>query len=216
MPSHAPEHSQPDPAPTSAILRSATRDRHQRIERVPVLGRLFAQDYSLDEYRTLLARLYGFYGVVEPTLAEVVGVTVPWTTFIAERPRHRLLVEDLANLGMDAATLGRLARCATPPSWIKDLNHALGTLYVLEGAALGGLVIRTRLNQHFGTGIESALRFYTGYGDRTPTVWDRFKTALDTHFAADSANGYALVESANATFDHLTEWLEDTEVAPEI
>lgn len=199
------------PVPASALLRSATQDRHRRIERTPALGRLFDEDYTLAEYRALLARLYGFYVVVEPALAGWLGGVEPWAGF--EQSRSKRLGEDLAGLGMEVGALDRLARHPAP-LWIASMNHALGTLYVLEGAALGGQVIKARLIQRFGAGVEATARFHTGDSGRVPSRWAGFKTALDVHFAGDSAGIATLVEAANATFEHLTRWLDAPGLAP--
>lgn len=197
----------PAPSSPSELLRQATHERHKRIERVHCLSRLFAKDYTLDEYRNLLARLYGFHAAVEPRLAAALDAG---TAGEFRRPRKTpWLADDLRNLGLSGSQLadlpiyGDLAAVATA-------TDAVGVLYVLEGSTQGGVVIRKHLAAHFGAGVAGALRFYTGYGEETKAYWQSFKNALDATFATNPEGVSALIEAANGTFERLTGWLEQT------
>lgn len=195
---------QPDFPPPSEQLRDATRERHRLIERVPALGRLFAKDFSLDEYRDLLARFYGFYAVVEPRLAA--AFADPGNPFL-RRGRTSDLIQDLKQLGYSEADISRLALCADVPP-VDFQEQAIGIAYVLEGSTMGGMRINKHLLGQFGPSIGSAMAFYNGYGDCTMDLWFAFKTSLDWRFESDGEGLAIVVESANQTFDALIHWFE--------
>lgn len=194
----------PEILPPSAHLRAATRDRHRRIERARPLARLFAKDYTLDEYRACLARFHGFYKAIEPQLALVLADGA--NRVFLRPPKTPLLAEDLASLGLSPAEIERLPVCADLPP-IGAVEEAVGVAYVLEGSTQGGMFIRKQLAAHFGPGAGNSMRFYTGYGERTESMWRDFKAALDGRFGSSPASLPALAESANGTFDALAGWL---------
>jgi heme oxygenase len=62
----------------------------------------------------------------------------------------------------------------------------IGTLYVIEGATLGGEVISRCLKSHLELGPDSGGRFFHGYGDAVVTRhnWQTFRSfanAIDTN-----------------------------------
>lgn len=77
-----------------------------------------------EAYRSLLCRLYGFHQPFE--LAARI-----------DQERTRWLEDDLAALGVDAAMLATLPRCAGFSAPISP-EYLLGAPYVVEGSALGG------------------------------------------------------------------------------
>jgi heme oxygenase len=68
------------------------------------------------------------------------------------------------------------------PALLPDLPtfaHALGALYVLEGATLGGRVILRDLDARLGTSIAGATRFFGGRREAVGPMWLRFRALLD-------------------------------------
>lgn len=196
----ADSHSHSHSLPLAERLRHDTRVQHDAIEQVAVMRRLFATDYQVDEYRSLLLRMYGFYAALEPSLFS----DVPSELGLAQRRKTPWLAKDLAQLGTDAAELRVAPRCfSLPPT--QAWPDKLGVFYVLEGSTLGGQVICRQLEQQFDWSPDGVdpLRFYYGYGDSSGHQWRTMKTLLN---ACDAGADQA-VAAAGETFERLTAWL---------
>jgi heme oxygenase len=120
-----------------ALLKDQTRHLHDRVERTVDLP---ARLHSAELYTSLLSRFYGFYAPLEDRLAVVDGLAAAGLVF-RERLKAPLLRDDLTALGLGEADVRSLPRCPDVPA-AADTGAALGCLYVLEGATLGGQVVR--------------------------------------------------------------------------
>ncbi|MFO0675677.1 MAG: biliverdin-producing heme oxygenase [Polyangiaceae bacterium] len=104
------------------------------------------------------------------------------------------LASDLASLdvaGPDAAVV-------TPT--IANLADAYGAAYVMEGSALGGMVLARRVDAGLSLGGRS-LRYLTLRGTETGTAWKRFIAELDTWGrTASPAERARSIDVAIATF----------------
>jgi heme oxygenase len=190
-------------------LKLATGASHVALEKqLPLMN----ADLSRDEYRRCLARFYGFYAPLEDQL-----LTSPhWSGLAldyASRLKTPRLVRDLVALGSSAAALAELPRCMDLPNTYTP-EHLLGSLYVIEGATLGGRIITRHLQVQLGLTPESGGAFFDGYGAQTGDQWKAF-CALLSHHATPTVEPSAVTESrheaiaagANQTFDTLTRWL---------
>lgn len=184
-------------------LKAQTRAEHTAIEGALDLMR---DDLSLAHYRRLLELYFGFYAPVEARLADVLSaVPLGGLDFETRRKLPRLRA-DLDVLGGPAADT--LAVCAALPP-LHTPAQALGCLYVLEGATLGGLVIGGHVRRTLGLTPDSGARFFHGNGARTVEMWRSFRAAL-AGFAANpetaTVTADVVVESANGTFRSLRHW----------
>lgn len=190
----------PDPggvvAPTLPTrLREETQDAHEAIERDFHWEHQVA---TLDGYRGLLSRLYGFYAVWEPAAAMLVE-----DAFFAPRRKLHLLAADLHHLGLTSADLGRLPACR-PGVRMARRPEAIGAMYVLEGSTLGGQIIARRIAETLGFGANGGCAYYCAYGAAIGTMWREFRDRLldvppDEH--------EAVLATATSTFACLHQWL---------
>ena len=163
-------------------LKAATAAHHERLERrVDIAARL----RSRAAYRDLLERFYGFYRPLEERLA-------PYGETVELRPKAPLLARDIEALGGDVDALPQASRL--PPT--DSLTEALGVLYVLEGATLGGAVIAKLAQRQLGVARECGGAFFGAYDGQR---WKSFKLIVERHGAADAA--------AVATFEAMEEWV---------
>ena len=180
-------------------LKAETRAEHTAME--DTLG-IMGDDLVLTHYRQLLERYFGFYAPVEARLADVLGVAPPGGLDLQARRKLALLRADLVALGGPAADT--LAVCtALPP--LRTPAQAMGCLYVLEGATLGGVVIGRHVQRTLGLTPDSGARFFHGNGAHTAELWRTFRAAL-AGFAVNPGSADVVVESANATFRSLRQW----------
>jgi heme oxygenase len=185
-------------------LRDETRPWHERAERAMDLPTRLASPAA---YAALLARLWGFYAPLEARLDAVGGRELAAIGLdFAPRRKARLLRADLAACGVDPGGLAALPSCAELPA-LPALPQVLGCLYVLEGATLGGQVIRREVARHLGLGPETGCGFFGGYGAGIGPMWRAFcGTVTDYALANPGAEG-AIVAAAAETFQRFEEWL---------
>jgi heme oxygenase (biliverdin-IX-beta and delta-forming) len=183
-------------------LRRATRSAHDRLEaRLPLLW----PAASTVAYRRILEALFGFHAPLEARLTEVSKTFAP----LAWEPRRKVLLlrTDLLALGATPAGIDALPRCeALPP--VASAAEALGCLYVVEGATLGGRVIARRLRS-VGVSPASGGRFFHGYGAATGRMWTQFVEHLEGS-SGTRAQRERTVATAVDLFGALEGWLERT------
>ncbi len=182
-------------------LRQATSVRHAALERqLPLLH----PQLSREHYCQFMARFLGYYAPLEARL-----LTLPWWQDIGfdytERYKTPRLMRDLLALGVAPHTLATAPRCECFPA-IDTLSQALGCLYVIEGATLGGQVITRHLKANLGLTPTSGAAFFDGYGAETGARWRTFTTMLNT-FSDTSDELDPIIDTANRTFETIDRWL---------
>lgn len=184
------------------VLREHTGRLHAQVEHtVNVPERL----RSVTAYTRLLARFHGYYAPLEDRLAGVADADVLGLDFAGRRKAH-LLRDDLATLGMARASIDGLPRCFDLPV-VTDPGDALGCLYVLEGATLGGQVVRRLAERSLGLCPGRGCSFFTSYGERVGEMWGAFCRVLEDHAAAKPGAGDRIVAAAVGTFAGLDRWV---------
>lgn len=181
------------------LLRVETRPAHRALEAELDLMR---PDLGLAEYRQCLARFYGFYRPLEGRIFDS-GI-VDWTAVgldPGERRKTGWLEEDLAELGIDSTVLP----CCTDLPGLEHAAAVFGSLYVLEGATLGGRVISRHLQATLGIGPATGARFHYGYGASGPAAWQSFRSVL-VAYSSSLHDRRLIIDSACATFESLRRW----------
>ncbi len=180
-----------------ARLKRETAASHRRIEAIVSIE---ARVASVESYRALIARFYGFYAAWEPQLATVLGAAV----FDAKRRKIGSLRRDLRALGFGAEDIGGLPVCPCPIRADEPMR-ALGSMYVLEGATLGGVTIARMVERALGLDGESGCAFFRCYGRDTASMWRAFAATL---IARSTPSGDdEIVASAEATFETFGAWM---------
>ena len=177
-------------------LKSATAAAHARAELLmPTLCELG----DATHYRSCLRSLHAFYAVWEPAVWTTVGVAAAMRDGDA-RLKVSLLARDLAALRVPPALV------QVPSTPRLDCAAALGALYVMEGASLGGRVIARHVARDLALTPDTGLAFFHGYGDDTGARWNTFGLALDAWVAR---NGHAadVIAGAATAFAALEHWL---------
>lgn len=185
-------------------LRRDTRVAHDSIERVPLLAHLFHADFNLGEYRELLIKLYGFYSAIEPVLFTDLPECA--RNVLKHRRKSGLLLQDLHAFSSDSATPARFHTCKQLPR-MDDMATRMGAMYVLEGATLGGQIIRRVLLKRFGDDILPMLNFYGCYGEKAGAEWRLFQVFMTRYVESQPSAADRIVESAISTFAALESWL---------
>lgn len=188
-------------------LRDATAAVHEALHHHPGFVSLLERRITLAEYRALLARLYGFHLPLER------GLRTASRRILGEFNVHALerspaLRADLQSLGMSDGEIDALPL-------FDDLrpvrSHAelMGRLYVVEGSALGGRVLASRLDGLLGPDGTEARQFFTGRAAPDPLPWSAFCKLLEGQGVPSRID--EVIESAETTFRGMAHWLIEGE-----
>jgi heme oxygenase (biliverdin-IX-beta and delta-forming) len=166
-------------------LKQGTQELHRRVERAVDIETACR---GLHTYRGLLSRLLGYYEPLEGILSsfswDKAGVD------FAARRKSAWLRQDLAFLGLADAAQAELPRCSLLPR-PSSMAAAVGAMYVLEGATLGGQVILRMIDKNLRLSPHGGAAFHAGYGAHNGGMWRGFKAAatlqLDTRARMDEA-----------------------------
>ena len=181
-------------------LRAATAQCHHRLEQRLDAGRRFS---GVASYRAYLEVMFGFHAPFEQSmLGHAVRRVI---TDYDRRCKTRLLAADLTALGLAPGALGALPRCPRVP-YCADEAAAVGCLYVLEGATLGGQILLRLAEQRLQLTPQCGASYLASYGPDVRTMWQRFGAAAEA-WCTDEARRAAAAAAAVSTFESLETWL---------
>lgn len=181
------------------ILKSATKNQHDELENLMFVQEIMSKTLSLDQYRTVLATNYRVHAAIEPQIHEALDQRLRDQLAITGREKTAALEKDLVEAGLDKEELA-----AFDLSFVQlskpSFAAALGAMYVLEGATLGGNVIlkKLRANPVFAT---FDLYYYNVYGENLVPNWKSFVQVLNSSVPEEGYN--EAVESATAMFSQI-------------
>ncbi|MBA2925972.1 biliverdin-producing heme oxygenase [Pseudomonas sp. P7] len=186
-------------------LRTGTALLHVALEkRLP----FFSEYLDTDWFRRLLQAYYGFYGPMEAALYDCELIPDGYDTEL--RVKTPTLLSDLLALGLNDMAINDLPRCTQLP--LLDTPAAcLGALYVLEGATLGGQVLRREMAQRLDLDADNGGAFLNVYGPETGRRWKDFLDYLG-HQPLDAPAKQHAVDAARSTFRCFEQWLDSQEV----
>jgi heme oxygenase len=190
--SPAPSFSTPDTLDPVAALRRATRAHHDRVDALVDVRRL--RDGA--HYARVLRALASFLCAWEPSVQAALPA---WQGWLAARSRRAFLQQDLRHLRQTVPAPAPWPGFASPAA-------AWGSVYVIEGSALGGLFIGRSLAQA-GVHAHNGAAYFNGWGGATARLWHETRDTLTAQLASQAALDEAC-GGARATFDGLSSLLE--------
>lgn len=198
-----------DTKPGRSTLLTALRDEtaplHDAVE--SALG-LVDEDLTLEHYAAVLV---GFNATV-PLLEARIAQRLPsrLAPFLAPRCKARCLRDDLAWLRAtrpevaaaafqaDAQPADALGAPFESLPAIDTAAEALGVMYVLEGASLGGRVIARHLERHLGLSNGRGYSYFCAYGTAVGAMWQQFRATIVAEIAP--AEHRLAIDAAVQTF----------------
>jgi heme oxygenase len=190
------------PSRVLQMLRAATAVQHKALEvRLP----LTHPDLDRATYQGIIQAYYGFHA---PLQWQIERFHAPE---VAPPERHKVpaLVKDLHALGLSDAEINALPLCAELPPLTCEAD-LLGIMYVMEGATLGGQVLRRIIAERLSIDAGSGGEFLDVYGRDTGRLWKAFLKRLAEFDHPD--DNLQVVRSACTTFASFARWLECTGV----
>jgi heme oxygenase (biliverdin-IX-beta and delta-forming) len=185
------------------ILQHQTAAAHLDLER---RLDLFNRVRTLAEYRQVLGRFYGIYAPLEPVLWRALAA-LKQELMLDSRRKAPLLSADLSACGLSNADIVGLPRWQAMEPFPAE-SQALGQLYVLEGATLGGQVMRRHFRKMLALKKDRGLAFFNSYGADVPERWRSFREVLARHVTTAKQQELA-VKGANATFEMFKSWMPE-------
>lgn len=188
--------------PVLQDLRAGTAELHIALEkRLP----FFTDTLDLQAFERLMRAYYGFYQPLESALQD--SGEIPADFDLVSRLKTPTLQRDLQALGANG---GEFSLCRQLPA-IDSAAACLGVLYVLEGATLGGQILRREIAARLGLGADNGAAFLDIYGAATGRRWRDFIEYLGSR-SMDAVEREAVVTAAHTTFSCFERWLESQEV----
>jgi heme oxygenase len=177
-------------------LKAETADHHKATEAVSFGDRIMGGSLTLEEYGLLIEKNYILHAVLEAALTE--SNLIPEELELTARAKTKSLEADMTLLERPFPVL------PVPAISYKTAAEALGAMYVLEGATLGGAYIYKALQRNPVIAPLGEFNYYTVYGDKIGPNWKAFQEGLLKHVNTKEQEDEA-IESAKQTFDFFKE-----------
>lgn len=163
---------------------------------------VFRGEASRADYRTYLARIYGFVVPLEQALAHTPGLDQ--LIDLQARSKSALLLYDLLALGMTLEEVQELPQCLAIPAF-RGPAAALGWMYVAERPTLQAAVVRSHVETALGRGIAASTAYLSCYAGQAGQRWRELAEAMD-EVASTAALADRIAFSAGEAFRSLLRW----------
>lgn len=191
-------------------LRVATKPAHERLHTNAAFAALLRGELTRPAYQQLLGRLLGLHEPVEERLARnSADPLFAWRSAGATVSRAALLRADLAALGRAHPTIKAIPRgdALLPP--LDDPASALGCAWVVEGSALGGRVMSSRVDAMLRIGQSDGGGSFFALDPGQPDRWRGCCDAVE-RCGAEPDGLAVMTHAAVATFTAFETWLNGT------
>jgi heme oxygenase len=177
-------------------LRLATKPAHERLHTNAAFAALLRGDLTRLAYQRLLTCLLGLHEPIEDSLERFsANALLAWRGAGAVVSRTALLRSDLAALGLDRLEIETAPRAYALLPPLNDAAAALGCAWVVEGSALGGRVMSSR--------VDAMLSLRQGQPERWRGCCDAVERC-----GAELDGLTAMIRAALNTFAMFETWLD--------
>jgi heme oxygenase (biliverdin-IX-beta and delta-forming) len=220
--------SQPRPAARTATrcvpslmrrLREHTAAVHAATEELPLMRHVLTERPTRQGLAHYLCVMHGVYTAVEPALYAALSPQL--VAALGVRPKLPALRHDLHSLGgVDGRTLLPHAGLLSDVHRLlaragRDAQAtAIGGLYVLEGATLGGQLIARRLGEHWTCAEPLPAAFLNFRAGHDLGDWRCFGAAVDDFAHRHPGSDEAVLDGALGVFELMHAAMRGTASAP--
>ncbi len=181
-------------------LRHATQLHHRALEDLLEL----AAPLSRSRYVETLKGFERFLFVWEPCITTVLPARL--CEWFAGRSRYRLLRQDIHMLDVEPRNRPEaelVSARAVRGIGLGSLAATFGSMYVLEGSALGGQVIARQVRDTLDLGPVTGAAYFNGFGQETAARWGDFRGRLEAEVGVEPRARQEACHAATQTFDAL-------------
>lgn len=157
-----------------------------------------------EHYKDVLKTFYGFYYPLEQKLESLPD----WKNYdfdITKRRKAPMLMEDMKTLGITDEEINEIKMCENLPT-MGNLGQALGTMYVVEGATLGGQIVANKLNETLGYNAGNGASFFNSYRENLRPMWKEFSDFIN-NYSEENGISDPIVDASDETYHRFNEWL---------
>jgi heme oxygenase (biliverdin-IX-beta and delta-forming) len=176
-------------------LKAETAAHHKATEAVSYGEKIMSGSLTKEEYATLIEKNYILHALVEKALVD--SGKIPENMSLSDRLKTQSLIADLTLLNHPIPALPSISISYDTTA------KALGAMYVVEGATLGGAYIFKALQRNPNIAPIGSFNYYSVYGDAIGPNWKTFQEgliqAVNTPELEDEA-----IKSAKQTFELFT------------
>ncbi|WP_232225365.1 biliverdin-producing heme oxygenase [Christiangramia salexigens] len=167
-------------------LREATAQQHKDLEKENLANKIMDHSIDIEEYKLLLFQNYLAYCKVEKELVKYLDSYEPVKT--------RKLKKDLMNLGIEDLDCEDFAEF-----YCKNEAEAMGAAYVVEGSAMGGMLIGKEITACENLRSVGEQNFFDGKRESIKNWNDYLKLLRSRDFTQDEIE--AAAKKAVETFE---------------
>ena len=184
-------------------LKKSTQSLHDRIETLAHVNKIMDGSLTLEEYTRLIKVNYIFHWGLETLITEHLKEEDLMAIQFRGRRKIGYLYSDLTELGAfhnKSSSTSVLVEAVNqkPDIKIESVSHALGMMYVAEGATLGGVIIKRELSKNYKIAHKVAFHYYGCYGAAQGRMWKQFKDMVTMHVKTEQQQVDALIGAKQA------------------
>lgn len=157
-----------------------------------------------EHYKDVLKTFYGFYYPFEQKLENV----EEWKNHdfdLKRRRKSQMLIEDMKKLGISDDEIKDIKMCEKLPK-MDNLADALGCMYVVEGATLGGQIVANKINEVLGFDGDNGASFFSSYKENLRPMWKEFSDFINK-YSDDTNITDPIVDASDETYHRFNDWL---------
>ncbi len=177
------------------ILKNETRDLHTATENENLANKIIDKSISQEEFYLLLVQNYVAYALTESAIAEHLEDFQP--------EKAAVLQQDLKNLGIQPPDLKNYTYSFS----FGNIAEALGAQYVVEGSALGGMVIAKHLKKCPPLQNIPAQNFFSGKRENLAD-WKKYQNKMEK-YSFTASEKEQMLEKAKETFNFFRKVFQD-------
>ncbi len=157
-----------------------------------------------EHYKDVLKTFYGFYYPFEQKL-ESLSEWKEYDFDLVKRRKSQMIVEDMKNLGISDDEIKEIKMCENLPQ-MNNIAQALGCMYVVEGATLGGQIVANKINEVLGISVDKGASFFGSYKENLRPMWKEFSDFINK-YSDDTNITDPIVDASDETYHRFNEWL---------
>jgi heme oxygenase len=173
-------------------LKAETADLHRATEQVSHGDKIMSGRLTPVEYTEIIEKNYIMHVIAEKALAAYAPLQALANLDVNSRYKTESLVKDLNLLGKSLPVVPAVDLN------ISSVEEALGIMYVLEGATLGGAYILKALKRTESMNAINDYHYYGVYGEMIGPNWKTFQQVLLDNITTKEQEDKTIAAAAKA------------------
>ncbi|MES2828242.1 MAG: biliverdin-producing heme oxygenase [Bacteroidota bacterium] len=159
-------------------LKSETAGSHTSLEQLMFVNEIMQRTLTVAQYKTILITNFAAHQQYENAIYDKLSIPTKQALELETRAKLPALQLDLKEADIQQADFED--KLSKPISNIPNEAFALGAMYVLEGATMGGSVIVKQLAKNENFNDHFSFHYYNCYHDQLMLKWKQFIQVLNS------------------------------------